>query len=54
MIIIGNETLNVSIATLGAELQSIYNKQTGLEYLWDANPAFWPRRRHASEASRCR
>ena len=44
MIIIGNETLNVSIATLGAELQSIYNKQTGLEYLWDANPAFWPRR----------
>ena len=44
MIIIGNETLKVSIATLGAELQSIYNKQTGLEYLWDANPSFWPRR----------
>ncbi len=44
MIILNNETLKVSIATLGAELQNIYNKQTGLEYLWDANPAFWPRR----------
>ena len=44
MIILNNETLKVSIATLGAELQNIYNKQTGLEYLWDANPVFWPRR----------
>ena len=43
MITISNETLSVSIATMGAELQNIYNKQTGLEYLWDANPTFWPK-----------
>ena len=44
MITISNETLSVSIATMGAELQNIYNKQTGIEYLWDANPNFWPKR----------
>lgn len=44
MITISNETLSVSIATMGAELQNIYNKQTGIEYLWDANPSFWPKR----------
>ena len=44
MITISNETLNVSIATMGAELQNIYNKQTGIEYLWNANPDFWPKR----------
>ena len=43
MITISNETLSVSIATMGAELQNVYNKQTGIEYLWDANPAFWPK-----------
>ncbi len=44
MITISNETLSVSIATMGAELQNIYNKQTGIEYLWDGNPDFWPKR----------
>ena len=44
MITISNEILNVSIATMGAELQSIYNNQTGLEYMWDANPKFWPKK----------
>lgn len=33
--------LKISIAAQGAELKSVYNNATGLEYLWDANPAFW-------------
>jgi galactose mutarotase-like enzyme len=44
MYTIQSETLTVQIATKGAELQSIYNKQTNLEYLWDANPAFWAKK----------
>jgi galactose mutarotase-like enzyme len=41
MITLTNEHLQVNITPKGAELQSIYNKQTGLEYLWDGNPEFW-------------
>ncbi|MBC7722393.1 MAG: aldose 1-epimerase family protein, partial [Pedobacter sp.] len=41
MITLTNEVLQVTIATKGAELQSIYNKQTGLEYMWNADPHFW-------------
>lgn len=41
MITLTNEILQVTIATKGAELQSIYNKQTGLEYMWNADPNFW-------------
>ncbi len=41
MTILSNEILQVAIAVKGAELQSIYNKQTGLEYMWDADPNFW-------------
>jgi galactose mutarotase-like enzyme len=41
MITIENGSLTVSIATKGAELQSIRNKETGLEYMWSADPAFW-------------
>lgn len=36
-----NETLEILIAAKGAELQKVYNKQTKLDYLWDADPAFW-------------
>lgn len=36
-----NETLEIRIAAKGAELQKVYNKQTKLDYLWDADPAFW-------------
>ncbi|HEU0227109.1 MAG TPA: aldose 1-epimerase family protein [Arachidicoccus soli] len=39
-----NEILSISIAAKGAELQSIYNKETQLDYLWDGNPAFWSKR----------
>jgi len=38
---ISNDHLTVSIQEKGAELTSIYNKQTGLEYMWNADPAFW-------------
>ncbi|MGF7233261.1 aldose 1-epimerase family protein [Arachidicoccus sp.] len=39
-----NEILSISIATKGAEIQSIYNKNTHLDYLWDGNPSFWSKR----------
>ncbi len=38
---IQSRQLNVSIAAQGAELKSVYNKETGLEYMWSADPAFW-------------
>ena len=41
MIKITNDCLEVTIAEAGAELQSIYNKQTRLEYMWSGDPAFW-------------
>ncbi len=43
MITLTNDILTVAITPKGAELHSIYNKQTGLEYLWDGNPEFWPK-----------
>jgi len=36
-----NEQLEITIAAKGAELQKIYNKQTGLDYMWSGDPAFW-------------
>jgi galactose mutarotase-like enzyme len=38
---IHNHILAVAVATKGAELQSIINKTTGIEYMWSADPAFW-------------
>lgn len=38
-----NERLTVKVATLGAELQSIADNE-GREYLWQGDPAYWPRR----------
>jgi galactose mutarotase-like enzyme len=38
---INNDFLAVALAEKGAELQSLINKNTGIEYMWDANPAFW-------------
>jgi len=39
-----NDVLQVAIATKGAELQSIYNKNTGIEYLWQGDANFWGKR----------
>jgi len=36
-----NENLIVKVKSKGAELFSIVNKQTGLQYMWNADPAFW-------------
>lgn len=41
MYIIQNEQLEIAVAAKGAELQKIYNKETGLDYLWSGDPAFW-------------
>ncbi|GAA4330104.1 aldose 1-epimerase family protein [Mucilaginibacter gynuensis] len=41
MITIENESLKVTMRTKGAELTSIYNKITGTEQLWQADPAVW-------------
>lgn len=44
MYTIENEIVRVVIKSAGAELESIYNKHTALEYLWDANPVFWAKK----------
>lgn len=38
---IQNQYVKVGVATKGAELQEIFNKETGLHYLWSGDPAFW-------------
>jgi galactose mutarotase-like enzyme len=41
MVNLENDFLKVEVHPLGAELQSLVHKQTGLEYMWEGNPAFW-------------
>ncbi|HTE24663.1 aldose 1-epimerase family protein [Flavitalea sp.] len=41
MITIENENLRVTINPKGAELTSIFNKETQLEYMWEGDPAIW-------------
>ena len=41
MFSIENDDLVVAINPKGAEIQSIYHKQTKLEYMWSGDPAFW-------------
>lgn len=41
MICIENEHLKVEIKRFGAELKSIISKESGQEYMWEADPAFW-------------
>jgi galactose mutarotase-like enzyme len=43
MAAIQSKSLTVEVAERGAELQSIKGP-SGLEYLWQGDPAFWPRR----------
>ncbi|MCP4679286.1 MAG: aldose 1-epimerase family protein [Deltaproteobacteria bacterium] len=38
-----NETLTVEVAKHGAELESIIDNRSGIEYLWQADPAYWGR-----------
>jgi galactose mutarotase-like enzyme len=41
MFVIENDTLKVSIQEKGAELKSVFHKVDGLEYMWEADPAYW-------------
>ena len=41
MYIIENDRLEVQVQSRGAELQRIFDKKHGLEYLWSGDPAFW-------------
>ncbi|HAC1159024.1 TPA_asm: aldose 1-epimerase family protein [Listeria monocytogenes] len=43
MIKLENEVLLVEMKTAGAELTRIIHKDTGLEYLWNADSKFWGR-----------
>lgn len=44
MVTLQNEKLSMKIALLGAEPQSLFSKESGIEYLWNGDPEFWPRR----------
>lgn len=41
MIQLENSHVRISVNTKGAELQSIFCKDTQLDYLWSGDPAFW-------------
>ena len=41
MIILQNQTLRATIAPKGAELQSLINTTTGIEYMWSGDAAYW-------------
>lgn len=41
---LSNHLVTVSADTMGAELQSIENRLTGQQYLWQGDPKFWKRR----------
>ena len=42
-ITIQNENLRAVFAVKGAELQSLFNTNTNIEYMWNGDPAFWPK-----------
>ncbi|AMR30200.1 aldose epimerase [Mucilaginibacter sp. PAMC 26640] len=37
-----NDFLKIAIDAKGAQLTSVHNKATGVEHLWQADPAVWP------------
>jgi galactose mutarotase-like enzyme len=41
MTIIENDLFKVAIRNQGGELTSFYNKKTGVEHLWQADPSVW-------------
>lgn len=38
-----NDVITLGINSKGAEMKSLKNNETGLEYLWQADPTFWGR-----------
>lgn len=43
MVYLENERYRVIIAPLGAEIQSFYDKEKQMEYMWQADPEYWGR-----------
>lgn len=43
MFTLENEFLQAEINPKGAELTKLYSKQAGLDYLWNGDPAYWPK-----------
>lgn len=43
MVTLENAFIKAAVHPRGAELQSFYNKENTLEYLWNGNAAYWPR-----------
>jgi len=41
MVSIQNDCLSVTIDPKGAELKKLYNKNTGVEYMWGGDPEYW-------------
>ncbi len=41
MVTIENKYISIAVNPKGAELRSLYNKNTGVEYMWGGDPAFW-------------
>lgn len=44
MPVIENDDIRIEVSALGAELQSITHKRNGVEYMWNADPAYWAKR----------
>ncbi len=42
-LILQNNVLKVEVARAGAELKSIFEIESGIEYLWQADPTYWGR-----------
>ena len=41
---ISNNVVSIEVNNRGAELQSLYHKQHGIEYMWTADPAYWAKK----------
>ncbi|WP_432708347.1 aldose 1-epimerase family protein [Pedobacter sp.] len=41
MILLENEYLKASFVSLGAELKQLIHKETGIDYMWNSDPAYW-------------
>lgn len=42
MIELNNQHINIRINKKGAEICSLYNRISAIEYIWQADPSFWP------------
>ncbi len=40
---IGNDKITIQIDSMGAELKSLKRVDTGTEYMWEGDPAYWKR-----------